>query len=181
MKLVVTILLSAFCLLNSFGQSRKPVYYPCFLMDSADKHLDFIRLNAGRIFIDSFDCRQMLFDSIASLYSRTKNRKYLDALAYIRTSSAAAKVEDLYTDVIRRFVQTDFTDLLNQLYSGKGKYLSLEKELVATMNMIVDGRPYRQKYIGLLNVEISKAKDRKDAARLSYLDKLKHRIEDDNY
>ena len=181
MKLVLAILFSVFCFQISFSQSKKPVYYPCFLMDSVDKHLEFIKLNASRIFIDSFDCRQMLFDSIGALYLRTKDKKYLDALSYIRNSSAAAKVENLYTDVIRKFVQIDFNDLLNQLYNGRGKYLALEKELIAAMNMIVDGRPYKQKYMGLLNVEISKAKDKKDTARLYYLEKLKTKIENDEY
>lgn len=165
----------------TFAQSKRPVYYPCFLMDSTEKNLEFIKLNASRIFIDSFDCRQMLFDSIGALYSRTKDKKYFDALNYIRNSSAATMVENLYTDVIRKFVQTNFSDFLNQLYSGKGKYLALEKELIAAMNMIVDGRPFKQKYMGLLNVEISKAKDKKDTARLYYLEKLKTKIENDEY
>ncbi|MES2621741.1 MAG: hypothetical protein V4615_12900 [Bacteroidota bacterium] len=179
-KLAFLILISGIPLFSS-AQSKRPVYNPCFLMDSAEKHLEFIKLNASRIFIDTFDCRQMLLDSIGAHYSRTKDKKYLDALTYIRNSSASAKVENLYTDVIRKFVQTDFTDLLNQLYTGKGKYMALEKELIAAMNMIVDGRPFKNKYMGLLNVEISKAKDKKDLARLSYLEKLKTKIENDEY
>lgn len=166
---------------QSSAQVKKLNYHPCFLKDSVDKHLDFIRLNASRIFIDSFDCKQMLFDSIGALYLSTSEKKYLDALTYIRNSSAASKVENLYTDVIRRFIQADFTDFLNQLYMGKGKYLALEKELVAAMNMIVDGRPYKQKYMGLLNVAIGKANDQKDLPRAAYLNKLKTKIEEDKY
>jgi hypothetical protein len=163
-----------------FAQAQtKPVYHPCFLMDSVEKNLDFIRLNASRIFIDSFDCKQKLFDSIAEGYVRSKDKKYLDALSYMRTSSASEKVENLYTDVIRRLVQSDFTDFLDKLYLAKGKYLALEKELVVTMNMIIDGRPYKQKYMGLLNVEISKANDKKDTYKASYLTKLKTKIEED--
>jgi hypothetical protein len=150
-------------------------------MDSVEKHLEFIKLNASRIFLDSFDCKQMLFDSIAAGYVQTRDKKYLDALSYLSNSSAAAKVENFYTDVLRTFVRSDFTDLLNQLYAGKGKYLGLEKELIIAMNMIVDGRPFKQKYMGLLNVEISKAKDKKDVAHLAYLEKLKTKIEEDKY
>lgn len=171
------LLLLSVCLTQA--QNTKPVYHPCFLMDSVEKHLDFIRLNASRIFIDSFDCKQKLFDSIAEAYVRSKDKKYLDALTYMRTSSASEKVENLYTDVIRRLVQNDFSDLLDKLYLAKGKYLSLEKELVVTMNMIIDGRPYKQKYMGLLNVEISKAKDKKDTYKTAYLEKLKTKIEED--
>lgn len=150
-------------------------------MDSVEKHLEFIKLNANRVFVDSFDCRQMLFDSIAAQYLRSNDTKFIDALNYLRNSSASSKVEGLYTDVIRKFIQSDFSGFLNRLYLGKGKYLALEKELIATMNMIVDGRPFRQKYMGLLNLEISKATDKKDTARTIYLEKLKTRIENDDY
>jgi hypothetical protein len=165
----------------AFSQGRRPVYNPCILKDSLDKHLEFIKLNASRIFIDTFECRQSLFDSMASRYLRSGDKKYLDVLSYIHSSSAAQKVEGLYTEVLRKLIQTDFLGFLNHLYTGKGKYLPLEKELIATMNMIVDGRPYKQKYMGLLNVEISKAQDKKDTPRSYYLEKLKTNIEEENY
>ena len=150
-------------------------------MDSVDKHIEFIKLNASRIFIDTFDCRQSLFDSIASRYVITRDKKYLDVFTYLGSSSASSKVEGLYTEVIRKFIQTDFSGFVNQLYTAKGRYLTLEKEFVAAMNMIVDGRPYKQKYMGLLNVEISKAKDNKDTPRSYYLEKLKTKIDEDKY
>lgn len=74
-----------------------------------------------------------------------------------------------------------FSNFLNDLYLGRGKYIALEKELVSTLNMIVDGRPLKTKYTGLLNVEISKAKDRKDTSKAYFLEKLKTRIELDKY
>jgi hypothetical protein len=181
MKSTFTTLLVVFFSLVSFSQSRRPVYNPCLLTDSVDKHLEFIKLNASRIFIDTFECRQTLFDSIASRYIASRDKKYLDMLSYIRTSSASAKVEELYTEVIRKLIQSDFTGFVNQLYTAKGKYLPLEKEMIAAMNMIVDGRPYKQKYMGLLNVEISKAKDNKDTPRSYYLEKLKTNIEEEKY
>ncbi len=150
-------------------------------MDSVDKHLDFIRQNASRIFIDSFDCKQMLFDSITVQYIRTKEKRYIDALTYIHNSSAAKQVENLYTDEIRKLVQNDFAGLLDLFYTGRGKYQVLEKELIATMNMIIAGRPYKLKYMGLLNVEISKAKDNRDTGRAAYFEKLKLKIEEDKY
>lgn len=164
-----------------FSQSIRPIYNPCLLADSVEKRLDFIRLNASRIFLDTADCKQQLFDSIAEQYVRTKDKKYLDALSYLRNSSASNKVEDLFTDVIRKLVQTDFGDFLLQLYLAKGKYLALENELAITMNMIIDGRPLKQKYQGLLNVEISKAKDAKNLGYASYLEKLKVKIEEDRH
>jgi hypothetical protein len=181
LKIVFLLLLLAWGSLPSFSQSRRPVYNPCLLKDSVDKHLEFIKLNVSRIFIDTFDCRQSLFDSIGSRYIRTGDKKYLDALTYLRTSGASKKVEDLYTEVIRKFIQSDFTGFLNELYAAKGKYLPLQKELIAAMNMIVDGRPYKQKYMGLLNVEINKAKDNKDTPRSYYLEKLKTNIEEEKY
>ncbi len=181
LKRVAFIFLLALFYQPSFSQAGKAIYHPCFLMDSVENHLDFIRLNASRIFIDSFDCKQMLFDSITAQYIRTKQKKYIDALTYIHSSSAAHLVENLYTDVLRKLVQNDFTGFLDLLYSGRGKYQALEKELIATMNMIIDGRPYKLKYMGLMNVEISKAKDNKEAARAAYLEKLKVKIEEEKY
>jgi hypothetical protein len=174
---VVFILLTALRLATA--QSAKPVYNPCLLMDSVEKHLDFIRLNASRIFSDTADCKQNLFDSLAVGYLQSNNKKYLDVLAYLRNSTAADKVENLYTDVIRILVQHHFSGFLQQLYMAKGKYASLEKELISTMNMIIDGRPYKQQYIGLLNIEISKAAEKKESAKTAYLQKLKSRIEAD--
>ncbi|MCW5908719.1 MAG: hypothetical protein KIS94_12725 [Chitinophagales bacterium] len=176
-QLLVFILLAALHLATA--QSTKPVYNPCVLMDSVEKHLDFIRLNVSRIFSDTAECKQKLFDSIAVAYLQSNDKKYLDALAYMRNSGAADKVENLYTDVIRILVQNDFSGFLQQLYLARGKYVSLEKELVAAMNMIIDGRPYKQKYLGLLNIEISKATDAKESAKVTYLQKLKTRIEED--
>lgn len=165
---------------SASSQTRKANYHPCFLMDSIDKNLAFIRLNAPRIFIDSFDCRQDLLDSIGIKYLQTRKPLYLDALAAIR-QNPAAKVEELYTDVITRFMQDDFGGFIDQLYTAKGKYLSLEKELIAAMNMIVDGRPLKKKYMGQLNVEIEKAKDKKDKYKQAYLEKLKLKIEEEKY
>lgn len=149
-------------------------------MDSIDKNLTFIQQNAQRVFADTFDCRQVLLDSIAIHYTRTKDRKYLDALNSIR-NNGADKVENLYTDIIKRFAEKDFSGFVNELYLGKGKYLALEKELIATMNMMIDGRLYKQKFIGLLHVQIAKAKDNKDKYKLYYLEKLKIKIEEDKY
>jgi hypothetical protein len=162
------------------AQSKKPVYHPCFLLDSVEQRLDFIKANASRIFVDTFDCKETLLDSISVLYVRSKDKKYLDALAAIR-QNPYAKVEGLYIDVIKKFVEDDFSGFLNQLYLAKGKYAPLERELIATMNMIMNGRPYKQKYMGLLGVEISKAQQAKDNYRAYYLQKLKTKIEDEKY
>ncbi len=174
--LSLTLLLAA---LNSYCQT-KPVYHSCFLMDSVEKRLDFIRLNASRIFTDSVDCKQTLLDSIAVHYLQSKDKKYLDALSSIR-QNPNAKVENNYTDIIKRFIENDFSGFIKQIYLAKGKYYVLEKELIGTMNMIVDGRPYKQKYMGLLNVEISIAKDKKDTYYQSFLEKLKVKIEEEKY
>lgn len=181
MKKTISFLIALLWFAVTFSQSGKPTYNPCLLSDSVETRLDFIRLNAVRIFSDTADCKQHLFDSIATSYVRTRNKKFLDVLSYLRTSSASNKVEDLYTDVIRKFVQTDFSDFLLQLYNARGKYLALENELAITMNMIIDGRPYKQKYLGLLNVEISKAKDAKNTGYATYLEKLKLKIEEDRH
>jgi hypothetical protein len=172
------VLFAVVFLFNTAAQAQKPVYHPCFLMDSVDKHLDFIRINAARIFVDSFDCRQTLLDSIAIKYVRTKNDKYLDVLSAVK-QNPRAKVDELYTDIIKRLIEDDFSGFINQLYIGRGKYLPLEKELITTLNMIVDSRPLRQKYMGRLNVEIEKAKDAKDKYRQLYLEKLKLKIEEE--
>lgn len=162
------------------AQTAKPVYHPCFLLDSVDKRLDFIKTNAAKVFVDSFDCKETLLDSIGMLYMRTKNKKYLDVLTSI-LQNPNAKVEGLYIDVIRKFLQNDFGGFLNELYVARGKYQLLEKELIGTMNMIVDGKPFKQKYMGQLNLQISIAKDKKDTAKVAYLEKLKVRIEEDKY
>lgn len=160
------------------AQTVRPVYHPCFLLDSVDKRLDFIKANASKIFVDSFDCKETLLDSISMLYIRGKDKKYLDALTTI-LANPKAEVEGLYTDVVKRFVQNDFGGFLNELYVARGKYQLLEKELVTAMNMIVDGKPLKQKYAGQLNLQISMTKDKKDSAKLYYLEKLKTRIEED--
>ena len=162
------------------AQTKKVIYHPCFLMDSVDKHLDFIVKNAGRVFTDSFDCRQTLLDSIAIRYVDTKDTKYLYVLSNIRTI-ANLKVENLYTDIVKRFVENDFAGFIEQLYVSKGRLLPLQNELIAAMNMIINGRPLKQKYMGLLNVEIEKAKDSKDKYKQAYLEKLKLKIEEEKF
>ena len=112
------------------------------------------------------------------LYIRSKDKKYLDALTTI-LANPKAEVEGLYTDVVKKFAQDDFGGFLNELYIARGKYQLLEKELVTAMNMIVDGKPLKQKYAGQLNLQISIAKDKKDSGKLYYLEKLKTRIEED--
>lgn len=164
----------------SYCQTRKAVYHPCFLMDSIDKNLTFIQQNTFRVFADTLDCRQTLLDSIAVQYTRSKDKKYLDALNNIR-NNGAERVENLFTDIIKRFAEKDFSGFVNELYLSRGKYAALEKELIATMNMMIDGRLYKQKFIGLLNVQIAKAKDGKDKYKLYYLEKLKTKIEEDKY
>jgi hypothetical protein len=173
-------LLLQFALTGAWAQSKKPVYHPCFLIDSVDAKMNVIRINAAKIFNDTFDCRQTLMDSIASRYLATKDNKYLDLLTTIR-QNPLAHVDNLYPDVIKRFVENDFGEFINRLYLGKGKYAVLEKELIGVLNMIVNARPLKQKYMGLLNVEIDKAKDDKDKLRQAYFEKLKLRIEEEKY
>lgn len=183
MKINIQTLLAAILILCSssvFAQGTKAVYHPCFLLDSVDKRLDFIKANASKVFVDTFDCKETLLDSISILYMRSGNKKYLDALTGI-LQNPNAKVEGLYIDVIKRFLQNDFAGFINELYTARGKYQLLEKELIGAMNMIVDGKPYKQKYMGQLNLLISMAKDKKDTAKLYYLEKLKTRIEEDKY
>ena len=162
------------------AQTKKVIYHPCFLMDSVDKHLDFIVKNAPRVFIDTFDCRQTLLDSIAIRYVQTGDTKYLYDLSSIRVT-ANLKVDNLYTDIIKRFAEHDLPDFLNQLYVAKGKLIPLQNELISTMNMIINGRPLKQKYMGQMNVEIEKARDGKDKYKLYYLEKLKVKIEEEKF
>jgi hypothetical protein len=162
------------------AQSKKINYQPCFLKDSVEKRLAFIVPNAGRIFVDSFECREALLDSIASCYERTKDTKYLMALAYIR-QNPRANAGELYTDIIKHLVEYDFMNFVDQLYLTKGALLSLQNELIATMNIIIDGRPFKQKYMGRLSVEIEQAKDANDKNREQFLEKLKLKINEEQY
>ena len=149
-------------------------------MDSVDAKLSFIQLNASRIFTDTVECKQNVLDNIAALYIRTKDKRYLNALSAIR-QNPNAKVDELYTDIINHFAENDFAGFINEIYLAKGKYFALEKELITTMNMIVGTKPLKQKYLGLLNVEIGKAKDKKDSYKTYFLEKLKTKIEDEKY
>jgi|ERR1043165_662505 hypothetical protein len=173
-------ILLLFCGFFCFGQLAKPVYHPCLLLDSVEAKLSFIQLNAWRVFTDTADCKEDLLGKIGSLYISSKDKKYLDALSAIRQNQSA-KVEELYTDLIKRIIENDFEGFVNNLYLSKGKFLSLEKELVLTMNMIVGAEPLKQKYMGRLNIEIEKATDRKDTYKASYLKKLKTRIEEERH
>ena len=178
-----TALLFIFSLLfaaNIFAQAKKPVYHPCFLMDSVEARLPFIQQYAYRIFADTFDCRQMLLDNIGSGYLKTGDKKYLTALEFIH-QRAGDKVENFYTDIIKRFCEKDFTAFARELYLARGQYYNLERELIATMNMLVDGRSLKLKYIGALNVQIDKARDKKDYNAISFWEKLKKKIEDEKY
>lgn len=175
----IAVLFLMFLALGTAAQT-KAVYHPCFLMDSVDKRLDFIRINAARIFTDTVDCKQTLLDSIGSHYLYTKDKKYLDLLTAIRQNQLA-KVENNYTDLIKRFVEDDFDGFVDQIYLAKGRYYVLEKELIATLNMIVDGRPYKNKYLALLGISINLAKSKKDTAKQAFLEKLKTRIEEEKY
>ncbi|MCX6198127.1 MAG: hypothetical protein NTY88_02745 [Bacteroidetes bacterium] len=178
-----TTLLFIFSLVLSatvFAQAKKPIYHPCFLMDSVEVKLPFIQQNAYRIFVDTFDCRQMLLDKIGILYLKTGDKKYLTALETIH-QRAGEKVENLYTDIIKRFCEKDFTAFARELFVARGQYYNLERELIATMNMLVDGRSLKLKYMGALNVQIDKARDKKDYNAISFWEKLKKRIEDEKY
>lgn len=180
MKWALPYLLSLYLTFSIFELSaqKKPAYHPCNLLDSADIRLEFIRLNAGRIFDDTSDCRQELLNAIAEKYIASKDEKYLAALSSIRQNTQA-KVEEFYTDPINRLLEDDFAGFIHRLYISRGKYLPLEKELVVTMNMIMGDRPLKQKYMGLLNVEISKASDKKDTGKEAFLKKLRQRIEEE--
>ena len=149
-------------------------------MDSVERKLPFIQQYTYRIFIDSFDCKQDLLDSIGLKYLQTKNGKYLTALEIIH-QKAGEKVEDLFTNIMQRFCEHDFTGLVQDLAVAKGAYYNLERELVATMNMIVDGHPLKQKYMGVLNVQITKAHEKKDYSAIYYWEKIKKRIDEEKY
>jgi hypothetical protein len=166
--------------ISTQAQNKKTTYNSCLLRDSVEKRLEFIKLSAIKIFNDSADCKQTLLDSIGSKYMRTKDSRYLDALAVIR-QTPGAKVSNLYTDLVKRLAENDFQEFINRLYDAKGRYLSLEKELIGAMNMIVNERPLKLKYYGLLNVEIDKAKDANDKLREAYFKKLKLRIANETY
>lgn len=162
------------------AQGNKTTYSPCFLKDSVNTKLAFIRQGAGRIFTDSADCKDNLLDSIAVKYATTKEVRYLIALNAIRENHYA-KADGLFTDVIRIIVQDDFLGFVDQLYMAKGKFLPLQNELIAAMNMIVNARPMKQKYMGQLNVEIDRAKNSADPNLTVYLEKLKQKIEGEQY
>lgn len=164
----------------SISAQGKIFYHSCALKDSVDKHMEFIRLNASRIFADTSDCKQALLDSIAAGFMKTKNAKYLNELSAIR-QNPKAQVDEYFTDLMKHLVDNDFEELLNQLYLSKGRLVPLENELINALNMIVEGRPLKQKYMGRLNVEIAKAKDSSDKLRESYLEKFKLKIEEEKY
>lgn len=173
-------MLLTFLFAAASAQSKKVNYHPCFLLDSIDKRLPFISQYAGRIFIDSFDCKEALLDSIAVRFEQTKDTKYLNALASIR-QNPYSKADELFTDVIKHLVENDFLGFVDKLYLAKGGLLPLQNELIATLNTIINGRPLKQKYMGLLNVEIERAKDSKDKYREQYLEKLKLKIDEEKY
>ena len=169
-----------FAFANTEAQTRRINYHPCFLLDSVEQRLAFIKVNAGRIFVDTFDCKESLLDSIANGFIRSGETKYLDVLSVIG-QNPNAKVEGLYTDILKRFVENDFTGFVDKLYLARGRYMYLQNEMIATLNIIIDGRPFKRKYLGLLNVEISKAQDSKDKNRQLFLEKLKQKIEEEKY
>ena len=169
-----------FAFANTEAQTRKVNYHPCFLLDSVEQRLAFIKLNSGRIFVDTFDCKEALLDSIANGFIRTKDTKYLDALTAIG-QNPNAKVQGLYTDILKRFVENDFTGFIDELYLARGRYVYLQNEMIGALNIIIDGRPFKRKYLGLLNVEIGKASDSKDKNRELFLEKLKQKIEEEKY
>ena len=158
----------------------KTLFYSCRLVDSVESKLIFIQNNSSKIFTDTAECKQAILNHVVSLYISTKNKKYLNALTAIRLNPAA-KVSDLYADVIIRLVQNDFTDFIQKLYLGKGKYAILEKELIFAMNMIVGNQPLKQKYFGTLNESIKKAAENKKTDELAYLKKLKVKIESEKH
>lgn len=178
--LSVLFLLAALAIAKAQTGSSKPVYHPCFLMDSIDKNLEFIRVNSSKVFVDTFDCKDEVLRKIALRFIETKSVTYLNALSSIR-QNPNAKVEELYTDIVKLIIENDFPGFVENLYTAKGKFYPLEKELISTLNMIVDGRMLKQKYFGLLNLEISKAKDKKDTYKEAYLNKLKTKIENEKF
>ena len=164
----------------SVAQGNRVSYNPCFLKDSIGSQMAFIRLNAARIFIDTADCKDVLLDSIAVRYTRTKEVRYLVALSTIR-QNAFAKTDGLFTDAIKLIADADFAGFIDELYMAKGRFLPLQDELIAAMNMILNGRPLKQKYMGQLNIEIQRAKDSADKNRETYLEKLKQKIDAEQY
>lgn len=160
------------------AQKSKPVYQPCLLADSAAARLAFIQTYAYRIFNDTAECKQILLDSIGSLYNNTADKKYLTALETIH-ERAAKGVEGLYTDLIKRFCEKDFAGFGRALFAAGGGYRHLEDELIETMNMIVGSQQYKQKYIGQLNVQVLLAKEKNDSRAQAFWEKLKQRIETD--
>ncbi len=169
-----------FLFVSCFSQPSKPVYHPCFLMDSVEKNLTFILSHLPKIFVDTFECRQALLENIAAEYNKTKDKKFLDALTRVR-QFPNTEVEGFYPDIIKRLIESDFSGFLNQLYTAQGKYLLLEKELIATMNMIIGGKLYKQRWLDMLNLEIEKAVQAKNKAKEVYLQKLKTKIEEEKY
>ena len=165
---------------NVSAQQRVANYSPCFLADNVDKQLVFIQQYAWKIFTDTASCKGALLDTLATRFITTKDSRYLQTLSVIRQNKYA-HVDEFYTDIVSRFIQDDFPGFLQQLYIAHGKMTALETEMIAALNMIVNGRTMKQKYMGLLNVEIGKAKDAKDVYKTSYLEKLKTRIETEKY
>ena len=161
-----------------YSQKTKTNYSACFLADSVEIKLTFIQQNALRIFKDTSDCKQNVLDNIGALYVQTGDKKYLAALENIH-QRAGEKVENLYTDIIKRFCEKDFIAFASDLFLAKGQYFNLEKELIETMNMIVGTQPLKQKYLGVLNAQIEKVREEKDNSAIVYWEKLKKRIEND--
>ncbi len=165
---------------NVSAQQRGANYNPCFLAENVDKQLVFLQQYAWKIFTDTASCKGALLDTLAKRFITTKDSRYLQTLSVIRQNKYA-HVDEFYTDIVSRLIQDDFPGLLQQLYLARGKMTALETEMIAALNMIVNGRTMKQKYMGLLNVEIGKAKDAKDVYKTSYLEKLKARIETEKY
>lgn len=162
------------------AQNKSAAYNSCLLKDSIDKHLETIRLSPARVFTDSAQCKRELLDSIANKFLTTSDKKYLGVLTSIAQNSKS-KIEGEFQDVMKMLVDGSFSKLLDAFYTGRGGYAALEKEVVLLMNTIVGGRPYKQQYLGLLNVEIEKAKDKDDRNKELYLVRFKQRIEDDKF
>jgi hypothetical protein len=162
------------------AQHVKPAYDACLLKDSVFLKADFIKLNAARIFTDSAECKGVLLDSIAVAYWDSSNLKMLELLSAIRVNPVA-KAEMYFTEIVSRFVNKDFEKLLADLYNSKGRATGIEKELISVMNMIIDEKPLKNKYLGRMNVQIEKAKDKKDKYKTDYLTKLKYKIENEQY
>lgn len=173
---ILALLLSAI----ESGAQKKTDYYPCFLKDSVKGRLVFIRQNAARIFTDTADCKDILLDSIAAGFINSKDIKYLDALTVI-SQNTYAKTDGLFTDAVNMLAKDDFTGFVEQLYLARGRLLPLQNELIAALNMIVNGKPLKQKYMLQLTTDIEKAKGSKDKYRESFLEKLKLKIAEEQY